>query len=263
MNVLLSSKFRSQCLRPRQGYHKDPLPSWTSTTSKLDTHSIFLGQGKVLHFCISQRSGVLGFQHLPLPIVGVAMLLVRCCIPGRQEYLARQDFVQGLHPDQSERTQSASQVWVLHASDSPLAGHLAPPWSSGVSTPRVRDSLPPPHCAVHSLQGLRSFITQSIGQGTLAQSRSTSSGGQDAPYLPSSVLLDHPSSGSLLMIWMPLLPSASRHVPEHSPTTQSLIMQSWIINCGFFPSGFLILLYTACRILRRPHISLSNSLHLS
>merc|ERR1719313_501397 len=127
MNVLLSSKFRSHLLRPPQRYHKDPLPSWTITTSMLDTHSMTLGHGKVLHFCISYLSGVRGFQHLPAPIVGVAMLLVRDCTPGLHEYLARQDFVQGVHPVQSERTQSASQLCVLHASDSLLAGHFAPP----------------------------------------------------------------------------------------------------------------------------------------
>merc|ERR1719324_1351085 len=160
------------------------------TTSMLEMHSMVLGQGKVLQFCFCQRSGVRGFRHLPAPIVGTAIPLVRCWIPGLQEYLARQDFVQGLQPVQSERTQSVSQLCVLHASDSVLAGHFAPPWSSGVRTPRVRVSEPPPHCAVHSLHKLQSFITQSMGHGTVAQFRVTSSGGQDAPYLPSSVVLD-------------------------------------------------------------------------
>merc|ERR1719181_539982 len=97
------------------------------TTSMLDTHSIVFGHGNVLQFCFCQRSGVRGFQHMPLPIVGVAMPLVRVCIPVLQEYLARHDFVQGVQPVQSERTQSASQLCVLHASDSELEGHLAPP----------------------------------------------------------------------------------------------------------------------------------------
>merc|ERR1719161_2960227 len=31
---------------------------------------MFLGHGKVLQLCFSQRSGVRGFQHFPAPIVG-------------------------------------------------------------------------------------------------------------------------------------------------------------------------------------------------
>merc|ERR1719305_638572 len=145
MKSCIMMKLRAQCLRPRFLYRIEPLPSRTNTTSKFATHSMVLGHGFVLQNCFSQRSGVRSFQHCPAPIVGVAILLVRVCIPGLQLAFARQDFVHAPQAVQSERTQSVSQLCVLQESDSELAGHFLPPYSSGVSTLRDCDSLPPPH----------------------------------------------------------------------------------------------------------------------
>merc|ERR1719359_2745802 len=101
-----------------------------------------------------------------------------------------------------------------------------------------------------------------MGHGVSEQGLETWLGGHDAPYLPSSVVGSHLTTGDLVISWTPGFPFASTQVDEHGPTTQSPIWQSWIMICGSpgFKFGTFTLLYTVCRMERRPHISRSRDL---
>merc|ERR1719183_1438389 len=87
--------------------------------------------------------------------------------------------------DQSERTQSLSQAWVLQASLSLVAPHGSPPCWGWRITPRTRCFTPPPHSALHPLQAVQSSRVQSIGQVKSLQDLDAISGGH---FIPISVL---------------------------------------------------------------------------
>jgi hypothetical protein len=57
----------------------------------------------------------------------------------------------------------------LHGNVSLVSGHSSPPWSVGTVTGRDRVSVPPPHSAVHVLQGSQSPTSQCTGHGTTSQ----------------------------------------------------------------------------------------------
>merc|ERR1719453_52044 len=102
-----------------------------------------------------------GLGHLPSPFEATAMPFVRFCEPGLAVDLHLQDFVHGDQPLQSPRTQSTSQLPVLHNRSSPLAGHSLPPYSASVMTALERPCWPPPQSLLHLDQPDQSDITQS------------------------------------------------------------------------------------------------------
>merc|ERR1719220_659467 len=173
-----------------------------------------------------------GSQQWPLPIAGVWTYFVRLCVPPPHI------FEQADHSLHSDKTQSASQPWMLHASSSSVSSQGSPPWFASTWTERVLSLTPPPHSAEHADHPSQSLSWQSTGQAWSLQPTSAVSGGHCTP----------PPWGCVIMLRV-LLMVPPPHVAEHSSSLQSDTAQS--MKYRFLPS----ILATSPRIFSRAHNS--------
>jgi hypothetical protein len=82
---------------------------------------------------------------------------------------------------QSLTWQSTAQQKVLHAWDSKMLGHAAPPYALGVMMERVRCCSPPPHPSLHTPYEPQFEVAQSTGQDWALHGSSTEVAGHSLP----------------------------------------------------------------------------------